>query len=151
VGINSYKLGCRDKAFLVSSLCNFSWATNSIFFAEDVEPVNIFKSENHFLYNIPTYYLHLLDPNSNRISIQEAKWYSKIISKVMYTVNCLPDTEFSYYFELHTVNSTNRYCHRRRLGGSPGTCPPIIEKRPCIYHFLPPFAPQYFGLTTQYF
>src|SRR6218665_3913102 len=29
------------------------------------------------------------------------------------------------------------------LGGCPGTCPPIIEKRLCIYHFLPPFAPQY--------
>src|SRR6218665_2708784 len=26
------------------------------------------------------------------------------------------------------------------LGDSPGTCPPIIEKRPCIYHFLPPFS-----------
>src|SRR6218665_2215806 len=27
------------------------------------------------------------------------------------------------------------------LGGSPGTCPPIIEKRPCVYifhHLLPP-------------
>src|SRR6218665_1069661 len=24
------------------------------------------------------------------------------------------------------------------LGGSLGTCPPIIENRPCIYHFLPP-------------
>src|SRR6218665_1273529 len=22
------------------------------------------------------------------------------------------------------------------LGGSPGTCPPIIEKRTCIYHFF---------------
>ena len=32
--------------------------------------------------------------------------------------------------------------HRRRLRGgvSPGTCLPIIEKRSCIYHFLPPFA-----------
>src|SRR6218665_582634 len=28
------------------------------------------------------------------------------------------------------------------LGGSPGTCPPIIEKRPCIYHFLPHFSPR---------
>src|SRR6218665_441903 len=27
------------------------------------------------------------------------------------------------------------------FGGSLSTCPPIIEKRPCIYHFLPPFAP----------
>src|SRR6218665_3735448 len=36
------------------------------------------------------------------------------------------------------------------LGGSSGTCPPIIEKRPCIYHFIPP-SPQYFGLPTQYF
>jgi len=34
--------------------------------------------------------------------------------------------------------------------GSPGTCPPIIEKRPCIYNFLPP-SPKYFGLPTQYF
>jgi len=37
-------------------------------------------------------------------------------------------------------------------GGNPGTCPPIIEKRPCIYQFsLPPSAPQYFGFPTQYF
>src|SRR6218665_2616782 len=29
---------------------------------------------------------------------------------------------------------------------------PIIEKRQCIYHFLPPSAPpQYFGLPTKYF
>src|SRR6218665_608421 len=42
--------------------------------------------------------------------------------------------------------------HRRRLwGGSLGTCPPIIEKRPCIYHFLLPSAPQYLGFPTQYF
>jgi len=27
------------------------------------------------------------------------------------------------------------------LRGQPGHVPPIIEKRPCIYHFLPPFAP----------
>src|SRR6218665_2828811 len=27
------------------------------------------------------------------------------------------------------------------FGGSPGTCPPIIEKRPCICHFLPPLPP----------
>jgi len=37
------------------------------------------------------------------------------------------------------------------FGGCPGMCPPIIEKFPCIYHFLPPSAPQYFGLPTQYF
>ena len=37
------------------------------------------------------------------------------------------------------------------LGGSPAHAPPIIENCPCIYHFLPPFAPQYFGLPTQYF
>src|SRR6218665_259184 len=36
------------------------------------------------------------------------------------------------------------------LGGQPGHVPSVIEKRPCIYHFLPPFAPQYFGLP-QYF
>src|SRR6218665_3329833 len=33
------------------------------------------------------------------------------------------------------------YTHRRRLSGQPGHVPPIIEKRPCIYHFyhrLPP-------------
>jgi len=43
------------------------------------------------------------------------------------------------------------FCLDERLwGGSPGTCPPIIEKRPCIYHFLPPF-PQYCGLLTQSF
>ena len=29
--------------------------------------------------------------------------------------------------------------------------PRIIEKRPCIYHFSPPLATQYFGLPTQYF
>ena len=34
------------------------------------------------------------------------------------------------------------------FGGQPGHVPPIIEKRPCIYHFLPP---QYFGLPTKYF
>ena len=38
-----------------------------------------------------------------------------------------------------------------RLWSQPGHVPPIIEKRPCIYHFLPPSAPQYFGLPTQYF
>jgi len=27
------------------------------------------------------------------------------------------------------------------LGGQPGHVPPIIEKRPCIHHFLPPIAP----------
>ena len=27
------------------------------------------------------------------------------------------------------------------LGGQPGNMSPIIEKRPCIYHFLTPFAP----------
>src|SRR6218665_3797461 len=27
------------------------------------------------------------------------------------------------------------------FGGSLGTCPPIIENCPCIYHFLPPFHP----------
>src|SRR6218665_1382936 len=32
--------------------------------------------------------------------------------------------------------------HRLRLWrGIPGRCPPIINKRPCNYHFLPPFAP----------
>src|SRR6218665_3530069 len=41
--------------------------------------------------------------------------------------------------------------HRRRFLGQPGHVPPIIEKRPCIYHFLPPLIPQYFGLPTQYF
>ena len=41
--------------------------------------------------------------------------------------------------------------HRRRLRGQPGHVPPIIENLPCIYHFLPTFAPQYFGLPTQYF
>src|SRR6218665_3755915 len=30
-------------------------------------------------------------------------------------------------------------CRRRLMGGSPGRGPPIMEKRPCIYHFLPPF------------
>src|SRR6218665_2622760 len=41
------------------------------------------------------------------------------------------------------------------FGGSPGTCPPnapIIENRPCIYHFLSTSASQYFGFSpTQYF
>src|SRR6218665_593182 len=27
------------------------------------------------------------------------------------------------------------------LGRQPGHVPQIIEKRPCIYHFLPPFLP----------
>src|SRR6218665_1667559 len=33
------------------------------------------------------------------------------------------------------------YCIGADFGGIPGTFPPIIEKRPCIYHFLPPFSP----------
>ena len=37
------------------------------------------------------------------------------------------------------------------LEGQPGHVPSIIEEGPCIYHFLPPFAPQYFVLPTQYF
>src|SRR6218665_1887834 len=32
-------------------------------------------------------------------------------------------------------------CHRQSLMGQPGHVLPIIEKRPCIYHFLPSFAP----------
>jgi len=36
-------------------------------------------------------------------------------------------------------------------GAAWARAPPIIEKRPCIYCFLPPSAPQYFGLPTQYF
>src|SRR6218665_1294178 len=40
--------------------------------------------------------------------------------------------------------------HRRRLWGQPGHVPSIIEKCTCIYYFLPPSAPQYFGLPTQY-
>src|SRR6218665_1689347 len=42
----------------------------------------------------------------------------------------------------HTTQCLNASLHRRRLlAGSPGTCPPIIEKCPCIYHFLPYFSP----------
>ena len=48
-------------------------------------------------------------------------------------------------------NAHVHYRHRRILWGHPGHVPPIIEKRPCIYQFLLPFAPQYFGLPTQYF
>src|SRR6218665_1599048 len=37
------------------------------------------------------------------------------------------------------------YDHRRRLGGTRGAARtralPIIENRPCSYHFLPPFPP----------
>ena len=29
------------------------------------------------------------------------------------------------------------------FGKQPGYVPPIIEKRPCIYHFLPPFPPAF--------
>src|SRR6218665_521153 len=36
------------------------------------------------------------------------------------------------------------YTHRRRLSGQPGHVPPIIEKRPCIYHFSSPFATNIF-------
>ena len=56
------------------------------------------------------------------------------------------------------------FCIGVDFGGQPGHMPPIIEKRPCIYHFLPPSAPnilvcppnilvcpQYFGLPSQYF
>ena len=46
--------------------------------------------------------------------------------------------------------STPTRNHRIRLRGQPGHVPSIIEKCPCIYHFLPPFAPPYFGLPTQY-
>jgi len=38
-----------------------------------------------------------------------------------------------------------------KLFMGPGTCPPIIEKRPWIYNFLPPSAFEYFGSLTQYF
>src|SRR6218665_637060 len=30
-------------------------------------------------------------------------------------------------------------------------CPPIIEKRPCIYHFLPPSAPPIFWFAHPIF
>src|SRR6218665_3329834 len=40
------------------------------------------------------------------------------------------------------------YTHMRRLSGQPGHVPPIIEKHPCIYHFLPPFAPNIFDKPT---
>src|SRR6218665_2027697 len=43
--------------------------------------------------------------------------------------------------QLNRKNSATIACIGVDLGGSPGTCSPIIEKRPCIYHFLPPFAP----------
>jgi len=36
-------------------------------------------------------------------------------------------------------------------GGSPGKSPPIIEKRPCIYHFLPRFASQIFWFAHPIF
>ena len=61
------------------------------------------------------------------------------------------------YFGLLSIDT--RWCssllqhglfHRRRLWGSPGTCSLIIEKRSCIYHFLPSFPP-IFWCTTQYF
>jgi len=35
----------------------------------------------------------------------------------------------------------SRHRRRHRGGGSPVTCPQIIEKRPCTYQFLSPFAP----------
>ena len=38
-----------------------------------------------------------------------------------------------------------------KFGGSPGTCPPIIENRPCIYHFLSPFAPPIFWFALPIF
>lgn len=56
---------------------------------------------------------------------------------------------------LSAINSVSithtRTCnHRRRLcGGSPGTRPPIIEKRP-RFHQLSPF-PQYVGLLNNSF
>ena len=36
---------------------------------------------------------------------------------------------------------SQRYMHRRRLRGSARAHAPMIEKLPCIYHFLPPFDP----------
>ena len=35
--------------------------------------------------------------------------------------------------------------------GQPGHVPPITEKRPCIYHFLPPFAPLKFCFAHPIF
>src|SRR6218665_1851246 len=59
------------------------------------------------------------------------------------------------------LNTAESWCSRVSvifigvdLGGSPGTCPPIIEKRPCIYHFyhLSPsilvFPPNIFDKST---
>src|SRR6218665_2133743 len=39
------------------------------------------------------------------------------------------------------IQHATYHCIGVDFGRSPGTCPSIIEKRPCIYHFLPPFAP----------
>src|SRR6218665_2037114 len=35
--------------------------------------------------------------------------------------------------------------------GQPGHVPPIIEKRPCIYHFLPPSGPPTFWFSRSIF
>src|SRR6218665_2684834 len=37
------------------------------------------------------------------------------------------------------------------LGAQPGYVPPIIDKCPCIYHFLPPFAPPIFWFAHPIF
>src|SRR6218665_1433859 len=53
---------------------------------------------------------------------------------------------------LHDHNGNSyRHEHRRRLKGKPGMCPPIIENRSCIYHFLPPFAPPIFWFVHPIF
>src|SRR6218665_2725587 len=46
-----------------------------------------------------------------------------------------------YYVQLYT--------HRRRLSGQHGHVPPIIEKRPCIFHFLPPFFDKCTPVSTR--
>src|SRR6218665_421419 len=68
---------------------------------------------------------HFVDSTGNVNFTQGAHW-----------TTCTP----SFVWILQGRESTSG--HRRRLGGAArARAPPIIEKRPCIYHFLPPFPP----------
>ena len=50
-----------------------------------------------------------------------------------------PPSSVTYFMDAPFVGDLFRWCIGVDSEGSPGTCPLIIEKRSCIYHFLPPF------------
>src|SRR6218665_2733373 len=56
------------------------------------------------------------------------------------SLNLLTSHQEPYSSSCHPISQLSQN-HRRRLRGKPGNVPPIIEKRPCIHHLLPPFSP----------